>query len=141
MKKSLLILLIVYSFELASAQSRTDSVIVRKNIVKISPFSLIVGDVSLFYERVLSQRSTLVGGIGFGSDSFFYSKAPSPGQFHYERLTFEYRYYLSKRHHAPIGAYVGVYSRFARLTLTDYVFDEKDNFIVDSNGEFVKPTQ
>ena len=110
--------------------------------MKISPLSLLVGDVSVFYERVLTKRTSLVGGVGFGSEAFPYpnnkANVPSPGRFHYERLTVEYRRYLSRRDPAPMGFYAGVYGRFARLTLDDYQFDSQGAFIRDANGALVK---
>lgn len=141
MKKRLLILLLSSGCCCAYAQPEGDSIAPRKNVVKISPLSLLVGDGSLFYERVLSRRTSLVGGLGFGWESFFYSKTPSPGRFHYERLTVEYRQYLTRKHPAPMGLYVGLYSRFARLTLEGYLFDQQGNFVTDQSGQFVKPIQ
>ncbi len=142
MKKYLLVVLILNTLNTLSAQSVSDSVVLRKNMLKISPFSLIVGDVSVFYERVLTKRVSLVGGMGFGSDRFTYpnnkANVPSPGTFHYERVTLEYRHYFSRRHVAPVGFYAGVYGRFARLTLDDYQFDSQGEFIRDQNGTLVK---
>ena len=132
----------VTAFGTAYAQSASDSVATKKNGIKISPLSLLVGDVSLFYERVLTKRTSLVGGVGFGSEKFPYSNnkanVPSPGRFHYERLTVEYRRYLSRHRSAPLGVYAGVYGRFARLTIDDYQFDSQGEFIRDQHGTLVK---
>lgn len=147
MKTKLVILLLGTLFGTARAQSAPDSVAVRRNIVKINPLSLLVGDVSLFYERVLTRRASLVGGVGFGSETFPYTNnkasvpspgASTPGRFHYERLTVEYRRYLSQRHPAPQGFYAGVYGRFAQLTLDDYRVDSQGTFIRDANGGLVE---
>lgn len=142
MKVSLIVLLMGNAFGMVCAQSTPDSVATRKNLVKISPLSLLVGDVSLFYERVLTRHASLVGGIGFGSERFDYqnnkANVPSPGTFHYERLTLEYRRYFDRRHRAPAGFYTGVYGRFSRLTLDDYQFDSQGEFIRDTNGDLVK---
>lgn len=143
MNTKLLILLMATLLGRARAQPASDSVATRKNGVKISPLSLLVGDASVFYERVLTKRTSLVGGLGFGSQKFPYANnkanVPSPGRFHYERLTAEYRHYFSRRHLAPLGLYAGVYGRFARLTLDDYQLDSQDQFIRDQHGTLVKP--
>lgn len=143
MKTSLFILLMAHGLSTSVyAQVTSDSTVTRRNIVKISPLSLLVGDVSLFYERVLTKRASLVGGVGFGSEQFTYpnnkANVPSPGTFHYERLTLEYRHYFSRRHLAPVGFYAGLYGRFARLTLDDYQFDSQGAFTRDQNGTLVK---
>ncbi|GAB3550004.1 hypothetical protein [Spirosoma fluminis] len=142
MKKYLFVVLILFASNTLSAQSVLDSVGLRKNVLKISPLSLLVGDVSVFYERVLTKRASVVGGFGFGSERFDYqnnkANVPSPGRFHYERVTLEYRNYFSRRHAAPVGFYAGVYGRFARLTLDDYQFDNQGEFIRDQNGSLVK---
>lgn len=141
----MVILLIGTTFGTAYAQSAADSVVTRKNIVKINPLSLLVLNVSAFYERVLTKHTSLVGGAGFGSESFSYAgnkaNVPSPATFHYERLTLEYRRYLSRRHLAPVGVYAGVYGRYARLTLDDYQFNSQGEFIRDQNGTLVKAIQ
>ena len=140
MRLTLLGLLTAATFGIAQAQS--DSVAVRRNVVKINPLSLVLGQVSIFYERAVSNRISLVGGVGFGSQLYTYpnnkANVPSSGRFRYERLTLEGRYYLSRRHRAPIGFYAGIYGRFARLMVDDYQFDSQGEFIRDQNGILVR---
>jgi hypothetical protein len=142
MKNFLILFLMLHLSGALSAQTIPDSIARRKNIIKINPLSLLVGDVSLFYERVLTRYSSIVGGVGFGSETYEYpnnkANVPSPGRFHYERLTAEYRCYFAPIHQAPYGFYAGLYTRFSRLTLEDYQFDTQGEFIRDQQGLLVK---
>lgn len=143
MKLSLFVLLITISLCSAYAQSIPDSAAIRKNSLKINPLSLVVGDVSVFYERILTKRASLVGGVGFGSETYEYHNAnnPSPSLFHYKRVTLEYRHYFRRRPLSPTGVYAGVYGRFAELTLEDYLFDSQGTIIRDPSGSLVRPTR
>ena len=143
MKISLFILLIAISLCTAHAQSTADSAATRTNSLKINPLSLIVGDVSVFYERMLTKRASLVGGVGFGSETYEYHdpNMPSPSLFHYKRVTLEYRHYFRRRPVSPIGFYAGVYGRFSGLTLDDYLFDNQGTILRDPSGRLVRTTR
>ncbi|GAB3953350.1 hypothetical protein GCM10028805_36890 [Spirosoma harenae] len=143
MKISLTFSLIVISLCKAYAQSTTDSAATRKNSLKINPLSLIVGDLSVFYERMLTKRASLVGGVGFGSETYEYhdSKNPVPSLFHYKRATLEYRHYFRRRPLSPTGFYAGAYGRFSELTLEDYLFDNQGTIVRDPSGTLVRTTR
>ena len=143
MKISLTFLLIAISLCTAYAQSTTDSAATRNNSLKINPLSLIVGDVSVFYERMLTKRASLVGGVGFGSETYEYHNAnnPVPRLFHYKRATLEYRHYFRRRPLSPTGLYAGVYGRYSKLRLDDYQFDNQGTIIRDQSGGLVRATQ
>ncbi|MFD2571177.1 hypothetical protein ACFSUS_11060 [Spirosoma soli] len=137
MKAILYCLWLIVVVNAAQAQTGLDSVAVRRNIVKINPLSLLGADASVFYERGLTKRLAIVVGLGFGQETYTYkyeANVPSPGQFQYERLTIESRYYLTRRHHAPLGVYVGLYSRLARLTIDDYQLDSEGELVRDPNN-------
>lgn len=143
MKRSLFFLLSAISLSTANAQSTQDSAPTRKNSLKINPLSLVVGDVSVFYERLLTKRASLVGGVGFGSETYEYHNAnnPSPSLFHYKRVTLEYRHYFPRRALSPTGFYAGGYGRFSELTLEDYLFDNQGSIIRDPSGSLVRSTR
>lgn len=143
MKLSLFVLLSAMSLCRAYAQSTTDSAVNRKNSLKINPLSLIVGDVSVFYERMLTKRASLVGGVGFGSETYEYHNANNPLSrlFHYKRVTLEYRHYFPRRPFSPMGFYAGVYGRYSGLTLDDYQFDNQGTMIRDPSGTLVRAIQ
>lgn len=143
MKISLFVLLSAISLCTAYAQSTSDSAVTRNNSLKINPLSLIVGDVSVFYERMLTKRASLVGGVGFGSETYEYHDPNNPlsSLFHYKRVTLEYRHYFRRRPLSPTGFYAGVYGRCSGLTLDDYLFDNQGTIIRDPNGTLVRATR
>lgn len=136
------VLLSAISLCTAHAQSTTDSSATRNSSLKINPLSLILGDVSVFYERMLTKRASLVGGVGFGWETYEYHNAnmPSSSLFHYKRVTLEYRHYFRRRPLSPTGFYAGVYGRFSGLALDDYLFDNQGTVIRDPSGTLVRPT-
>ena len=143
MKIFLFVLLSAISLCRAYAQSTADSAATRTNSLKINPLSLVVGDVSVFYERILTKRASLVGGVGFGSETYEYHNAnnPLPRLFHYKRVTLEYRHYFHRRPLSPTGFYAGVYGRYSGLTLDDYQFDNQGTIIRDPSGRLVRAIQ
>lgn len=100
---------------------------------------------SAFYERAVSKRISIVAGLGFGFQTLSYTNnkanVPSPGRFHYQRVTIERRYYFSRRYQAPVDLYVGAYGRLARLTLNDYRFDKQGEFMRDQDGNLIQEKQ
>lgn len=143
MKISLFFLLSTINLCTAYAQSTADSAANWNNSLKINPLSLIVGDVSVFYERMLTKRASLVGGVGFGSETYEYHDPnnPVPSLFHYKRATLEYRHYFRRHPLSPTGFYAGVYGRFSGLTLEDYLFDKQGTIIRDPSGTLVRTTR
>jgi hypothetical protein len=143
MKISLFVLLSAISLGSVYAQSTADSASTRNNSLKINPLSLIVGDVSVFYERMLTKRASLVGGVGFGWETYEYHNAntPSPRLFHYKRVTLEYRHYFPRRPLSPTGFYAGVYGRYSGLALDDYQLDNQGTIIRDPSGRLVRAIQ
>ncbi|AKD53844.1 hypothetical protein SD10_01910 [Spirosoma radiotolerans] len=143
MKIFLFVLFSAISLCTAFAQSTADTAATRKNSLKINPLSLVLGDVSVFYERMLTKRASLVGGVGFGSETYEYHNAnnPLPSLFHYKRATLEYRHYFRRRPLSPTGFYAGVYGRYSGLTLDDYQFDNQGTIIRDPSGTLVRTTR
>lgn len=83
-----------------------------KNAIKFNIFSPVVRTGSFFYERILSESSSL----NFG---FLFTKA-SVGDTDFKGWAFtpEYRFYLGETA-APHGFYVAPYLRYQSFTLTD----------------------
>ncbi len=110
MKKVLFTVLFVACFTMANSQI--------KNAIKVNLFSPIVRTGSFFYERTLSESSSLNLGILFtklsSGDTDFKGWAVTP----------EFRFYLGETA-APEGFYVAPYLRYQHFTLTD---DDSDNF-------------
>ena len=136
MTTRLLTLLLAFTL---TGYAQTTAVTARRNILKISPL-VAIGHVSVFYERVVGPRTSLLIGAGFGGQSYPYknnsTQVPEPGRYHYERLTLEARHYFGRRSLAPFGFFTGGYGRFARLSSRDYTFD-KGNFVRDQAGNLV----
>ncbi|WP_144035965.1 hypothetical protein [Spirosoma fluviale] len=137
--------LLVLSFAVlpgaGQAQTVSDSVFTRRNIVKSGPL-FVFRSISLFYERAVSERVSWVGGLGYGWEFYRYDNnstpVPSPGNYHFERITVERRHYFGNRSRAPLNTFWGVYSRFARLTMDNYAFDDKGQFVRNQTGELLK---
>jgi hypothetical protein len=113
MKKNYFLLFLVlcelsYARDL-SAQSDVD------NVIKINPVSLIASNFTLFYERRVSDCSTLQIGLNFMVNP----SDISGNQFFCYGFTPEYRYYLS---HAsidiPAGGYIAPWVRYRHLSVT-----------------------
>jgi Protein of unknown function (DUF3575) len=106
------------------AAASTTSALAQNTVVKVNILSPVVKTGSFFYERKLTDNSSLqLGGLftnwGAGDDriSGF-------------AITPEYRFYLSERSVAPEGFYVGPFLRYQNLTLKSSYEDVS----FDSNG-------
>ena len=85
----------------------------KSGVFKLNVFSPIISTVSAFFERPLSPTSSAQLG--------FYYTGAGIGDISLRGfgITPEYRFYLSKSHDAPDGAYLAPYVRFQSLTFTD----------------------
>ncbi|GAA4452772.1 hypothetical protein GCM10023189_16700 [Nibrella saemangeumensis] len=104
----------------------------RHNIVKINPLSLALVQVSVFYERALSPRLSVVVGYGQGSNTRDFGRQTELGGGTYRRGTLELRRYFSNQ--GLKGFYIGPYMRFLRITEFDYVYDQQRQVVKNSNG-------
>lgn len=102
------------------------------NRLKISPLSLLLGQLSLFYERALTNRTSLVIGYGTGGNTSNFGRQVEPGGATYQRVTLEgRRYWVTNRF---IDWYVGPYLRLSRLTVSEFMYDQQGNALKDSQG-------
>lgn len=107
-------------------------VVSRYNVVKINPFSLLAGQLSLFYERSLTPTIACTLGYGMGGNRTNFGRQLEPGGAIYQRGTLELRRYWSGRR--LIGFYTGPYLRLSRLTSSQFVYDSGGNAIRNSAG-------
>jgi opacity protein-like surface antigen len=111
MKKSLLVATLV-------AASAT-SALAQDNVLKVNIISPIVKTGSFFYERKLTDNSSLQLGLLFTN-----FKVSDEDQIMGFAITPEYRFYLSEKTTALQGFYVGPFLRYQNLTVktsyTDY---------------------
>jgi hypothetical protein len=84
----------------------------RKNALKVNLFSPVVRTGSFFYERVVSEHSSLQ--LGF----FYTGFKVTDTRFSGFGITPEFRYYLSASE-APEGFYVGPFVRYQNFKLTN----------------------
>jgi hypothetical protein len=111
MKKILSILLLFILVAPTFAQEKTTIVSTEKNVLKINTFALILGTGSVFYERELSDMTSLQMGIAYLGYKF------SETKFSGLILTPEVRIYPKKN--AIDGMYIAPYLRYQRFNLTD----------------------
>ena len=85
----------------------------KSGVFKLNVFSPIISTVSAFFEKPLSPTSSAQLG--------FYYTGASIGDISLRGfgITPEYRFYLSKSHDAPDGAYLAPYVRYQNLTFSD----------------------
>jgi len=92
----------------------------RVNVIKINPLSLFLSNISTFYERGLTPRSSVQLGINYMN--FGLIKVPISGY----GITAEYRYHTKKKEvKTPKGFYVGPWARYQDYTLSGHI-DIKD---------------
>ncbi len=103
MRKLIVVALVFISF--ASTQGQV------KNLVKANLFSPLLRTGSFFYERTLSESSSLT--LGFLFTSWGFGDSDITGW----AVTPEYRFYLSDKP-APEGFYIAPYLRYTSLSLT-----------------------
>ncbi|MFM6954890.1 MAG: DUF3575 domain-containing protein [Sphingobacteriaceae bacterium] len=84
-----------------------------KNVVKINPLSAFYRIASVFYERALSEKTSVQLGIAFSAAKFEDTKYSGLA------LTPEYRFYLKKQ--APRGVYLAPFVKYQRYTTSDNV--------------------
>jgi hypothetical protein len=112
MKKLFLAIILIVGIFVSNLSQAQDG---PKNIVKINFLSPIVSTASLFYERVISESSSvqlglLYTGAGIGSGD---TKTTIRGF----AITPEFRYYLSEKG-APQGFFIAPYLRYQNYELT-----------------------
>ena len=151
MKLSLLILVIAYSPGVIAQVTATDStrqpigqtthsaVNFRtnqprgsRNALRINPLSLALGQVSIFYERALSDTISIVAGYGQAGLLPDFNPDLERGSSTYQRLTLEGRYYWQGR--ALSGFYAGPYLRVTRLLESYSLLDARGMTLTDSTG-------
>jgi hypothetical protein len=109
-KTTLLAIILVQSVFAQYDNTRSDL----NNVFKINPFSLVVGNFTFFYERKVSDASTLQLGFNF---------MPQPittfgASFSCFGITPEYRIYLSHNFiDLPGGGYIAPFTRYRCLTM------------------------
>ncbi len=116
-----LTVLILLAFSTSTfAQGNTE----KKNIIKINLLSPIVCTASLFYEKVVSQNSSVM--LGFYYTGFKSGNTQLSGF----GLTPAYRFYVSKKYQAPAGFYVSPYLRYQQFLLIEtlYNYNNKSNY-------------
>lgn len=88
----------------------------RKNVIRINPLSLFLDNISTFYERGFTPRSSATIGINYMNAGII--KVPLSGY----GLTLEYRYHTRKKEiKTPKGFYVGPWVRYQDYSVTGYV--------------------
>jgi hypothetical protein len=85
----------------------------KKNIIKVNLLSPIVRTGSFFYERVITDKSSLQLGLLYTGYSTEGTKLRGFG------ITPEYRFYLSQSKQAPQGFFVAPFLRYENLELTN----------------------
>lgn len=105
----------------------------RLNRIKINPFSLSVGQLSLFYERSLTKHVTLVAGYGMGGNRANFGTRLEAGGATYRRVTLEVRRYWQPNRWA--GLYAGSYVRINRLTVSQFLYDQQGTALKNNSGD------
>ncbi|MDB5242248.1 MAG: hypothetical protein JWP57_2873 [Spirosoma sp.] len=103
------------------------------NWLKVSPISLILGQLSLFYERALTKRTSLVIGYGIGGNRPNFGRQLELGGGIYERVTLEGRRYWNSNRPSR-SWYMGPYLRLSRLTVSEFILDQQGKALKDSQG-------
>lgn len=108
MKKSLILLLAIFSSGIGITNAQLKS-----NVIKTSLVSPFLSTYVLAYERALNEDM----GVQMG---FYYSGASTLGaNFSGFSLTPEFRYYLSEEKVAPNGAFIAPYLRYQNFTIDE----------------------
>jgi len=85
----------------------------RRNVIKLNPLSLVADNISTFYERGFTPRSSFQIGINYMNAGIV--KLPISGY----GLTGEYRYHFKKKDvKTPKGFYAGPWVRYQDYSLT-----------------------
>jgi hypothetical protein len=93
------------------------------NRLKVNPFSLLLGQLSVFYERGLTKHTSLVVGYGRGGNKADFGRQLEPGGVTYRRVTLEVRRYWTTKQ--LTGFYLGPYLRWSRLTVNRSVNNQQ----------------
>jgi hypothetical protein len=108
-KVKILFALLIAIFSLSSSSFAQDG---KKNIFKVNMISPIVRTGSFFYERAITQKSSLQLGVFYTGYSIDDTKLRGFG------ITPEYRFYLSQSKEAPQGFFVAPFVRYESLNLS-----------------------
>jgi hypothetical protein len=126
MKKILAIILLIVLAAPTFAQEKTTMVSTEKNVLKVNTLALIIGTGSLFYERKLSDMTSLQMGVAYLGYKF------SDTKFSGLILTPEFRIYPKKN--AIDGMYVAPYFRYQNYTLSNANSNSKGSLSVLGGG-------
>lgn len=126
MKKILAILLVIVLAVPTFAQEKTKTVSIDKNVLKINTLSLIVGTGSIFYERKISDMTSLQMGVAYLGYKF------SDTKFTGLVLTPEFRIYPKKN--AIDGMYIAPYLRYQNFTVSNTSTSDKGSLSVIGGG-------
>ena len=99
MKKLLLVAFLAFlAFPKANAQ---------ENVIKFNPLALIVGEIQVGYERVLSENQSLQVDLAYASFN--------SGVFDYTGFGggLQYRFYVQKEKSAPVGWFAGPFASYS----------------------------
>jgi hypothetical protein len=107
MKKSSLILSLVLCLGLFGVKTASAQ---KQNVLKLNPLSLAVGNVSLSYERILSEKTSfqIQGGYWLGGSI-------GTTKFSGMSITPEFRFYVSDNER-PKGFYLAPFARYQSIT-------------------------
>ena len=128
---NLLFALICITNTLAQSHDRRYEDIDKKNIIKINLLSPFLGTLSLQYEKIINDESSMQYGFYYFSGTLFAQSFPVLGFC----FTPEYRFYLSES--TPHGIYIQPYLRFARFWLTGKYANVSDNAFTGIAGGMV----
>ncbi len=126
MKKILAILLVIVFAVPAFGQEKTTSVSTEKNVLKINTLALIIGTGSIFYERKISDLTSLQMGVAYLGYKF------SDTKFTGLILTPEFRIYPKKN--AIDGMYIAPYLRYQNYSVSNTSTTDKGTLSVMGGG-------
>ena len=125
MKKILILFLLVVISIPSFSQDKTD-VSTEKNVLKVNTLSLIIGTGSLFYERKVSEMTSLQLGVGY------LGYKVSDAKFSGLILTPEFRIYPKKD--AIDGFYLAPYLRYMNFTAKNTTNTDKGTLTIMGGG-------
>jgi len=126
MKKILAVLLVIVLAVPTFAQEKTSNVSTEKNVLKINTFALILGTGSIFYERKISDMTSLQMGVAYLGYKF------SDTKFTGLILTPEFRIY--PKNNGIDGMYIAPYVRYQNFSVSNTTDNSKGSLSVIGGG-------
>jgi hypothetical protein len=126
MKKILAVLLLIVLAVPTFAQEKATNVSTEKNVLKVNTLALIIGTGSIFYERKLSENTSLQMGVAYLGYKF------SDTKFTGLILTPEFRIYPKKN--AIDGMYIAPYGRYQSYGVSNTKASSKGSVNVIGGG-------